>query len=282
MLGRRASVAGSRAYHGELVSGDVDDENYQARTRSVFANLIDRVLAPSDTTPEQVVIRYRELFHTAYPNVTLSQLNITHFGNALAAYIAAAFELQPARWDRYVTGDNKALTAEDKHGALLFYGKGRCAVCHAGTQFSDFRFHGLAIPQQRIGKHGAYLDYGRASATSRGADRFAFRTPPLRNVTLTGPWGHNGYFTSLKAIIAHHADPIPELYAAQQRSGTADQSGRLIGFRSPILAEMPPLSTKEIERLVRFLGSLTSQTVMTDEDALPADVPSGNRQFIRR
>jgi cytochrome c peroxidase len=283
MLGRRASKTGSRGYHGELVGGDVDSDNYQARTGSVFANLITRLLAPGVANPDPVVRRYRGLFHAAYPDVAMGQFNIAELGNVLAAYIAAAFELRPAPWDRYVAGDAQALTEQQKQGALLFYGKGRCAVCHAGVQFSDFRFHALAVPQQRIGKHGPFLDYGRAGATSRGTDRFAFRTPPLRNVVHTGPWGHNGYFSSLEAVIAHHANPIPGLYATQQQSPlAAEQTGRLVGFRSPILAEMPPLSPDEIRQLVKFLGAISSSTVMSDEIAVPADVPSGNRQFIRR
>ncbi len=282
MLGRSAAVAGPKAYHGELVGYGVNAENFQERTISVFQNLVVRLLAPADPNPGIVVKRYRELFREAYPEVALSQLGIQHVGNALAAYIRAAFELKPSAWDRYVGGDISALSPTQKKGALIFFGKGRCAVCHAGIQFSDFRFHGLAVPQQRAGKHARYVDYGRAAATSRGEDRFAFRTPPLRNVMSTGPWGHNGSFTSIEAIIQHHANPVPALYAAQHQSDeTGDYASRLLGFRSPILAEMPPLSKEDLSFLKEFLASLSSPTVMSDETALPVDVPSGNRQFIR-
>lgn len=89
------------------------------------------------------------------------------------------------------TPDRRAMTPTQKQGALVFFGKGRCAVCQSGQEFSDFGFHSLAVPQLSVAKHGAFVDYGRANATSRGVDRYKFRTAPLRNVRQTGPWGHN-------------------------------------------------------------------------------------------
>lgn len=283
MLGHSLKIASAAAYHNELVGLRVDADNFQERTPHVFDNLVRRLLAPDDPQPDVVVMRYRELFREAYPDISLAQIRIQHVGNALAAYISAAFELTPAAWDRYVKGDAAALTPVQKQGAVLFFGKGRCAVCHSGTQFSDFRFHALAVPQYRVGKHARHTDYGRAAATSRGEDRFAFRTPPLRNVVGTGPWGHNGVFTSLTSMIEHHVNPVPALYAAQKDSPEeAARAGQLLGFRSPILAEMPPLSRGDIDLLKQFLASLSSPIVMSDEAALPKDVPSGNREFIRR
>jgi cytochrome c peroxidase len=116
-----------------------------------------------------------------------------------------------------------------------------------------------------------------------GADRFAFRTPPLRNVADTAPWGHNGIFTSLAAVIQHHVNPVPTLYAAQRQSpDEAAYAGRLLGFRSPILAEVSPLSRDEIALLEAFLKALSSSTVMSDRDATPQSVPSGKNQFLRQ
>lgn len=283
MLGHSLKIASLDAYHNELVGAHVNGDNFQERTPHVFDNLVRRLLAPDVPRPDAVVKRYRELFQEAYPDISLAGVRIQHVGNALSAYIATAFELSPAAWDRYVMGDTSALTPAQKKGAVLFFGKGRCAVCHNGTQFSDFRFHALAVPQYRVGKHARHTDYGRAAATSRGEDRFAFRTPPLRNVADTAPWGHNGIFTSLASVIEHHVNPVPALYAAQMQSpDEAAHAGQLLGFRSPILAEMSPLSKKDIDLLIQFLASLSSPTVMSDDVALPADVPSGKREFIRR
>ena len=283
MLGRSLERVGPLAHHRELLAPEVDINNTRSRTLAVFDTLVVRLLAPTmSPPPNATVARYRELFQAAYPGVILGDFRISHVGNALAAYITAAFALQLAPWDRYIAGDQSAITREQKQGALIFLGKGRCVVCHSGTEFTDSRFHGLAIPQLRVGKHSSHVDYGRAAATSRGEDKFAFRTPPLRNVVDTPPYGHNGVFESVRAIIEHHVNPVPALFAAQQRSPEeAAQAGRLLGFRSPILAEIAPLLKDDIDLLVQFMGALSSPTVMSNSIAIPEDVPSGDDQFVR-
>jgi cytochrome c peroxidase len=285
MLGRsEEKKSNSGKYHQELLEDTGAESNdFQKRTLVVFDRLVARVVGSPNKPATPTQEKYRKLFAAAYPGVTVETVRIAHVGNALAAYIGAAFELQPAPWDQYVSGDLRAISAEQKRGALLFYGKGRCAVCHSGTQFSDLDFHGLAVPQLSVGKHGAFLDYGRAGATSRGVDRFKFRTPPLRNVSETGPWGHNGLFTTLPLVIEHHFNPVPALFKAQQsHPETSQYSGRLLSQRSPLLGEMSPLSASEVGELVSFLQSLRSPTVMSDDVALPKSVPSGDNQFIVR
>jgi cytochrome c peroxidase len=284
MLGRsKARGTTPATYHGELVRDDVDPDNFQERTLEVWGNLMTRLVGGSGRTPNRTQERYRRLFAEAFPDQSPGTLSIAHIGNALSAYIGAAFELAPAPWDRYVEGETSALTTSQKQGAVVFFGKGRCFVCHTGRQFSDFAFHGLAIPQLRVGKHGRYVDYGRAAATSRPEDRFKFRTAPLRNVTQTGPWGHNGVFRTLREAIEHHVNPVPLLFEAQKGSKEeAQRAGRLLGYRSPLLAEITPLSDADFEYLLAFLEALTSRTVMGDDVALPRAVPSGDNQFIRK
>jgi cytochrome c peroxidase len=98
----------------------------------------------------------------------------------------------------------------------------------------------------------------------------------------TGPWGHNGIFANLESIIEHHFNPVPMLYEAQRlHSEEAAHAGRLLGFRSPILAEMSPLSRNDVELLIAFLGALTSGTILSSDVAVPTDVPSRRRDFIR-
>jgi cytochrome c peroxidase len=281
MLGRIRRGADGKKYHSELVNNQGNTDNYQERTTEVFGNLITRLLGPTEGASTPTTLGYRKLFADAYPEVKRNDINISHVGNALAAYIAAAFELKASPWDSYVNGDYAAITPVQKQGAILFFGKGRCVVCHSGYQFSDFQFHGLAIPQLRIGKHVRHIDYGRGAATSSGSDRFTFRTPPLRNVARTGPWGHNGIFESIDAAISHHINPIPLLYQAQR--GDPDEAalaGRLLGFRSRLLAEISPLSEMEVNQLAEFLNTLSSETLMPDGVAVPTSVPSGRNEFI--
>jgi len=282
MLGRPEETdVNSKYYHGALIKDDENDNNYQLTTLDVFLSIGKRIWGKQEEKVNKTQKEYRVMFSEAYPNVSIDELNISHVGNALSAYISAAFNLQPSPWDRYIDGDRAALSLEQKKGAILFYGKARCTVCHSGNEFSDFSFHGLSIPQQKIGKHGSYLDYGRAVATGLPEFRYMFRTPPLRNVEDTGPWGHNGIFKSVKEAIEHHVNPIPLLYKSQQIDPTEKMYvGNLIGYRSPILAEIAPLTSQEIDLLVKFLSSLSSLTVIDDNTATPMSVPSGDNSFI--
>lgn len=280
MLGRSGRRGGESetTYHADLVDITVDPDNFQERTLNVYSNLVKRLLGTSvsSTTMQS---EYRKLFQSAYPDT--SEFNITHVGNALAAYISLAFQLKPAAWDMYVGGEIAALSQQQKKGAMIFFGKGRCAVCHTGEEFSDFKYHGLAVPQLDVGKHGGYLDYGRAKATGLAIDRFQFRTPPLRNVTRTGPWGHNGVFTSLEEVISHHFNPIPLMFAAQKgRPREAELAGRLLRYRSPILAEIYPMAPNDVQAVVAFLEALQSDPILSTDEALPKSVPSGMNQFI--
>lgn len=280
MLGRSGRRGGESqaTFHADLVDTTVDPDNFQERTLNVYGNLVKRLLGTSVAlTPMQS--EYKKLFQSAYPATT--EFNITHIGNALAAYISLAFQLKPSAWDNYVRGEISALSQQQKKGAMIFFGKGRCAVCHAGVEFSDFKYHGLAVPQLEVGKHGAYLDYGRAKATGLAIDRFQFRTPPLRNVTRTGPWGHNGVFTSLEEVINHHFNPIPLMFAAQKgRPREAELAGRLLRYRSPILAEIYPMAPNDVLAVVAFLEALQSDLILSTDEALPKSVPSGMNQFI--
>lgn len=280
MLGRSVRRGGENqaTYHADLVDMTVDPDNFQERTLNVYSNLAKRLLGTSAaSSPMQS--EYRKLFQSAYP--ATSAFDITHIGNALAAYISLAFQLKPAAWDNYVRGEVSALSQQQKKGAMIFFGKGRCAVCHTGKEFSDFKYHGLAVPQLDVGKHGGYLDYGRAKATGLAIDRFQFRTPPLRNVTRTGPWGHNGVFKSLEEVISHHFNPIPLMFAAQKdRPREAELAGRLLRYRSPILAEIYPMAPNDVRAVVAFLGALQSDPILSTDEALPKSVPSGMNQFI--
>lgn len=284
MLGRSEERGRNPArYHRELLADTgVADNNFQERTLVVFKNLLTRLVGDQASQPSKVQSAYRRLFSKAYPGVPPGNLSIAHVGNGLGAYIDAAFDLQPAPWDRYLAGNLQAITAEQKQGALVFFGKGRCAVCHSGQEFSDFGFHSLAVPQLSVAKHGAFVDYGRANATSRGADRYKFRTPPLRNVAQTGPWGHNGVFKTLQEVIEHHFNPVPVLFKAQtSHPESARYSGALLAQRSQILGEITPLTPADLDSLVQFLSALSSTTTMADDVALPKSLPSGDLSFIR-
>ena len=211
---------------------------------------------------------YAPLFAAAFPTTPPHQYTITHVANALAAYQAQTFVAADTPWDRYLAGDGRALSTQAKEGALLFFGQAQCAQCHSGPLFTDLQFHNVAVPQFGPGTDEvAPLDYGRYRVTLDPADKFAFRTPSLRQVGQTGPWFHNGAYDSLAEVVRHHLDPARQLQAYDGRAlppalrptvqDAAVTQRQILATLSPVLNDLPPLSEKQIQQLVAFLESLT-------------------------
>lgn len=212
---------------------------------------------------------YPPLFAAAFPDVPAEALNFTHAANALAAYQTAAFTFTNTPWDRYLAGDSDAISLAARQGALLFYGTAGCANCHTGSLFTDQQYHNIGAPQFGPGTSPiAPLDYGRFNVTNQPADRFAFRTPSLRNVATTGPYLHNGAYDNLEAVIRHHLDPAGSLAVYDGRSlppalrdtvqNEAVTRQEILHTLSPLL-EKYALTNREIAQLIAFLASLTTK-----------------------
>lgn len=244
---------------------------------------------------------YRERLRTVY-DTDPKKLSFAHAANAIAAYQIEAFTLLNSPWDQYLEGDTNALRQEQKHGARLFYGKGNCSECHAGPLMTDQEAHNIGVPQLGPGKEpDEPYDLGFFSQTGDPKDRFAFRTPPLRNVTVTGPWMHNGAYKTLRAAVEHHIQPRTSLrkYRADQlvydlrrtfegplKSSELSQRPSGVGevlvptVRSSsedvklILRNLDPklqnirLNEEEIEAVLTFLQTLTSPDVRVEDGIL--------------
>lgn len=134
-------------------------------------------------------------------------------------------------WKSYIEGNNDAISATAKNGALLFFrssaeGGANCSSCHSGDLFTDEGFHNIAMPQIGRGKgDGAdgSDDFGRFRESGVEDDRYAFRTPTLLNVAETGPWSHAGSYTSLTATVKHHLNPATAV--ASYDFGQLSQAG---------------------------------------------------------
>ena len=156
------------------------------------------------------------LFQAAYPGVVLQASDITyvHAANAIAAFEAKAWRATDSPFDRYLNGESGALSPRAVRGAQLFYGRAGCSGCHSGTFQTDHQFHAAAMPQIGPGKGDGtlgYEDFGRERVTGDPSDRYRFRVPSLRNITLTAPYGHAGSYDTLEAMIAHHLDAVTSL-----------------------------------------------------------------------
>jgi cytochrome c peroxidase len=138
---------------------------------------------------------YRELFEEAYEGTKFEDMTFAHASNAVAGFFIDAFTFNNSPWDRFLAGKNDALTSRQLDGAQTFLTL-KCSICHAGSTFSDEQFHNVAVAQVGPGQgDGPSLndDFGRMRVTGLADDRYRFRTTPLRNVELTGPYGHDGF-----------------------------------------------------------------------------------------
>ncbi len=103
----------------------------------------------------------------------------------------------PAPFDRWVGGDESAVSAAVKRGFAVFDGKGECSACHSGWAFSDHSFQDIGL--------ATGTDLGRGAAFPASvALQYAFKVPTLRNVLIRAPFMHNGSRPNLLAVIDHY------------------------------------------------------------------------------
>jgi cytochrome c peroxidase len=240
----------------------------------IFEKLLERLLDfQSDSESASWVPKYRELFEKAYPET--ADYDISQVANALAHFIEVAFSTRGSEWDRYLNGDEEALSVEAKKGAINFYGKGRCAVCHSGETFSDYEFHSIGVIDTDVRIMESQRDVGRYAVTGRESDKFKFRTPPLRNVVNTSPYFHNGSVSSLFEAVKHHVDPLRNInkYHSSGRFLLEKEQADAI---SPLLSLKLNLNDSEIGTIVSFLNSISfTHTESQVQKVVPDAVPSG-------
>lgn len=239
---------------------------------------------------------YARMFRATYPEIAAGRaITFPDISNAIAAYMAFDFRSDSSPFDDVLRGQGALEPAADA-GMDLFYGKAGCADCHSGPLFTDMRFHAMGDPQIGPGKAERFerhqRDTGRQRVTNRVADAYAFRTPSLRNVTLTAPYGHAGAYGELKPYLRAHLSrggahdtyslaearlprldlPKPDL--APQPEG-ADFAGIYLAAQSSDRPDVT-LSDGELDALVAFLQALEDPVAANGGRlAIPDSVPSG-------
>ncbi len=194
---------------------------------------LDQLIAKLDGIRE-----YRPLFERAFPGQGITKDGIA---KAIATYERTIVSGQ-APFDRWVAGDDGAISESAQRGFVVFNGKAKCATCHEGWSFTDGSFHDIGVRGADIGR-GAHL-------TRLPLMQHAFKTPTLRNVDRRAPYMHDGSEPTLEATIDFY-----------------DRGGDV---RRPSVAnDVRPLALTAGEKadLLAFLRTLTS------EDA-PVVIPS--------
>ncbi len=234
-----------------LIEEKVGDVVYYQKFKMVSQALFERLRSPKENVDKVLALSLKK------SGVTISPMVLVDIGNRLAAFIDSKFQCKVSAWDKYMSGDRNALTDNQKQGAFLFYGKGRCGSCHIGSYHSDFKFHSIGTPQGSFGPHSRHRDIGRAAVTHVNNDLYRFRTPPLNGVITTAPYGHSGVFKDLESVVVHHLNPL-EFYLQNDLYRETDKYmiGKLIGSRNPVLATIDLKNEIEIKKIVDFLGAL--------------------------
>lgn len=255
------------------------------------------VLARLNGTP-----KYRKLFGALFPEVASGgPIEFHMFGHAIAEF-ENTLTFANAPIDQFARGKTHALTAQQKRGALLFFGEAKCVTCHAvsgqsNEMFSDFDNHVIGVPQIAPGfgagvgnmifdGPGKDEDFGLEQVTGDPEDRYKFRTSPLRNVALQPAFFHNGAFTDLRDAIEHHLNVFKSARRYDPaKAGVDDDLSHRLGPIEPVLERVDPilakpirLSHSELNDLVAFVREGLLDPRAKKEflcDLVPSSVPSG-------
>jgi len=256
----------------------------------------NRVLALLNDSP------YVRLFGRVFPSVRRGEpIDFAMVGAAIAEF-EFSLTFADAPLDQFARGDRGAMTAAEKRGAALFFGKANCVACHrtsgfANEMFSDFQNHRLGVPQlaPRFGLNTGNVhfdgphadeDFGAEQISGNRADRYKFRTSPLRNIALAPTFFHNGSFTRLEDAIAHHLDPAASArgYDANEAGVTLDlhlsqaSAQKVLKDLDPLVAVPLALTRDEFRDLVQFIRTGLLDPRATPRrllELVPRELPSG-------
>lgn len=245
---------------------------YKAEYDTIFSpplddGLTDDMRFPAGATPLNAMSDWSKMPAADQDIVNRAYAN---FGKAIQAYERKLIS-GDSPFDRFVAGQETAISESAKRGLKLFIGKAACSECHKGPTFSDELFHVTGVPQ--IGEHVVPSDEGRFAAIDvylswdfNTAGKYsddpsinrttgvtkdakltgAFRTKGLRNVAMTGPFMHTGHLSTLKEVVDFYNEGGAETGFA----GTKD------GLMKPL-----NLTATEVADIVAFLETLTGDPV---------------------
>ncbi len=214
----------------EQVLGPIQEEDEMAETIENVVKKIRRVKG------------YQQQFRAVFG----TDVNMQGIAEAIAAYERTVISTN-STFDKYVSGDARAMNEAAVRGMALFKGKARCILCHNGPNFTDNEFHNLGVPQVGPRKE----DLGRYDVTLVEHDKEAFKTPTLRSIAETAPYMHDGVFKTLEEVVDF-----------------LDQGG---GHNPTLSLLVKPLGLSPHDKadLIAFLKALTGEPIKFEMPKLP-------------
>lgn len=194
----------------------------------------------AEIVPElKEISEYQKWFEHLFPGKGITKETIL---TAIATYERTIVS-NWSPFDRWVEGNETAISESAKKGFVLFNGKANCVACHTGWNFTDNKFHDIGADTEDIGR--AKFEPGNPKAMH------AFKTPGLRNLTQRAPFTHNGSLSNLETIVQHY------------ETGGIDRPSRSV--------DMKPFTLTDTERedLINFLISLTADKSEVAMPVLP-------------
>lgn len=174
---------------------------------------------------------YKKAFHAAFGEDATAQ----NIAKAIAAY-ERTLVATDAPFQRYVNGDDKAISPAARRGFDLFRDKAQCITCHSAPLLTDHEFHNIGVPQ--VGP--LTQDEGRYAVTGNKDDMGAFKTPSLYNSASFTFFMHDGAMSTMQQVIEHY-----------NKGGDAENKNQ-----SPLMQPLK-LTKAEVADLVAFMETLT-------------------------
>lgn len=225
-----------------------EEFTWDGRAKSLEAQILIPLFNPLEmATSETELLRklnqlpeYKDQFATAFPG---QPVTITAMRQALATF-ERTIASKPAPFDRWIAGDEQAISEIAKVGFRIFTGKGLCSRCHRGWRLTDDGYHDTGLPSPDIGRFTVQPKIAMM--------KFAFKTPGLRNIAHRQPYMHDGSLSSLEEVVKFYNSEFIV------RPSLSPEMKRL------------HLSDREMESLVAFMKTLTSDDALTSDQSVSA------------
>lgn len=267
LIDRNSPTVLNAAYNGigltEIYDADASPMFWDNRIEGLEAQSLQPILSAIEMRGNQIseeeiltvvvnrltsIPEYARRFEDVYGS---SEIEVGDIADALATFERSLIA-NNSRFDQYMRGDQDILTQRELDGLDDFINVG-CANCHGGAMFSDFELHTLSVPNNGINDTGATGAYD-------------FRTPSLRNITLTAPYMHNGVFENLRDVMRFYRD----VSSGNGRS----QNNNVNSVQIDIEVRNLNLNNNQVDNIIAFLNTLTD----TDFDrSIPEALPSEMR-----